>query len=119
MHMGYTVVDATDVEARGGVFRPLRGALGVTAFGINQEEWPADTDRYPEHTEEKSGQEEVYVILAGSGRMTVGGDEVELVPGRYVLVEPGTARKVWPGPDGIKLVCVGAQPGGYEPSGPQ
>ena len=116
--MGFKVVDAVDVEARGGVFRPIRRELGVTAFGINQEEWPANADGYPEHTEEASGQEEVYLVLAGGGRMTVDGEEIELVPGRYVLVSPGTPRKMWPGPDGLKLVCVGSQPGAYEQSGP-
>ena len=47
--MGYTVVDAAEVEAVNGVFRPIRRALGLTAFGINQEEWPANADGHPDH----------------------------------------------------------------------
>jgi hypothetical protein len=36
--MGYAMCDAESVEAINGVFRPIRRALGVTAFGINQED---------------------------------------------------------------------------------
>jgi hypothetical protein len=34
--MAHAVVDPNSIEARHGVFRPLREPLGVTAFGINQ-----------------------------------------------------------------------------------
>ncbi len=65
--MGYTDVDAAEVEAVNGVFRPIRRALGVTAFGINQEEWPANGDGYPDHDHSEDGQEEVFYILEGVG----------------------------------------------------
>jgi mannose-6-phosphate isomerase-like protein (cupin superfamily) len=113
--MAYSVVDTTDVEAINGVFRPIRRALGVTAFGINQEEWPAHADQYPDHDHAEDGQEEVYVILEGGGTMIVDGDEVELRPGRYVLVGPESKRKILPGENGLKVIIVGAPPGAYEP----
>ncbi len=115
--MAYTVVDAADVEPRNGVFRQMRRALGVRSFGINQFELPPNADGL-EHDESDSGQEEVYVVLSGSGRMTVEGETVELVPGRWVLVSPEATRNMHAGPDGMSWLTVGAPPGAYEPRGP-
>jgi mannose-6-phosphate isomerase-like protein (cupin superfamily) len=115
--MGYAVVDAGDVEPRNGVLRQMRRALGVTAFGINQIDLPPGADGF-EHDESSSGQEEVYVFLAGSGIMRVAGEEVPVRAGRYMLVHPDTTRKPVAGPDGLSWVVVGAAPGAYEPRGP-
>ncbi len=114
--MGYSVCDAADVEALNGVFRPIRRALGGRAFGINQEDLPPNADQYPEHDHAQDGQEEVYYCLEGGGRIVVDGEEIELRPGRYVLVSPESRRKVWAGPQGLKMIVVGAPVGrAYEP----
>jgi mannose-6-phosphate isomerase-like protein (cupin superfamily) len=114
--MGYTVCDSDELEPLHGVLRPIRRILGVSAFGINQEDWPANSQDYPEHDEATTGHEEVYYVLGGSGRIEVDGEQIDLKPGRYVFVEPGTKRKMWPGPDGLSLLCVGSPAGkGYEP----
>jgi mannose-6-phosphate isomerase-like protein (cupin superfamily) len=115
--MGYAVCDGAKVEAMNGVFRPIRRALGVSAFGINQEDWPANSEDYPAHDEAESGQEEVYYVLGGSGEIEVDGERIELKPGRYVFVEAATKRKMWPGPDGVSLLCVGSPAGAYKPQG--
>ena len=47
--MGYKMCDAAEVELMHGVFRPIRRELGLTAFGINQEEFPPNADGYPDH----------------------------------------------------------------------
>jgi mannose-6-phosphate isomerase-like protein (cupin superfamily) len=113
--MSYTMCDAGEVEAVNGVFRPIRRALGVTAFGINQEEWPAHADGHPDHDHTGDGQEEVFYVLEGSGKMVVDGEDVELKPGRYVFVEAESRRKIFAGDDGIKLIAVGSPPGAYKP----
>jgi mannose-6-phosphate isomerase-like protein (cupin superfamily) len=113
--MGYTMCDTDAVEAINGVFRPIRRALGVTAFGINQEDWPAHADGYPDHDHAEDGQQEVFYVLAGTGKMVVDGEDVELKPGRYVFVEPGSKRKMLPGDEGLRLICVGSPPGAYQP----
>ncbi|MGH3084825.1 MAG: cupin domain-containing protein [Gaiellaceae bacterium] len=113
--MGYTIVDAAEVEAVNGVFRPIRRALGLTAFGINQEEWPPNADGHPDHDHAEDGQEEVFCILEGSGKMVVDGEDVELKPGRYVWVEAESKRKIFAGDDGLKLIAVGSPPGAYKP----
>ena len=78
----YTVVDVEDVEpAMRGAFRKMRLALGTNAFGINQIELPAGATG-PEHDEEDTTHEEVYVILAGTGTLSVGGEQIALEPGR-------------------------------------
>jgi len=115
--VAHKVVDASEVETRNGVIRLIRKELGVTAFGINQFELPPGASGF-EHTEEESHQEEVYLVLGGGGTMTVDGEDVELVPGRYVYVSPDATRVLRAGPDGLTWVCVGApvhHP--YEPRG--
>jgi uncharacterized cupin superfamily protein len=109
--MSYTVVDSADVEPRNGVFRQMRRALGATAFGINQFDLPPGAEGF-EHDESSSGQEEVYVYLAGSGVLRVDGEEVPVQAGRWVLVGPGVTRKPVAGPDGLSWVAVGSVPGG-------
>ena len=94
--MGYTMCDAEDVEAMNGVFRPIRRTLGVTAFGINQEELPPNGDMYPDHDHSEDGQEEVFYVLAGAGKIVVDGEDVELKAGRYVFVEPGSKGRSSP-----------------------
>ncbi|HEU0304320.1 MAG TPA: cupin domain-containing protein [Gaiellaceae bacterium] len=113
--MGYAMCDTEDVEAINGVFRPIRRALGVTAFGINQEDWPPNADQHPDHDHAEDGQQEVFYVLAGSGRMVVDGEDVELKPGRYVYVEPGSKRRIYAGDEGLQVIAVGSPPGAYQP----
>ncbi|MFZ0388078.1 MAG: cupin domain-containing protein [Solirubrobacteraceae bacterium] len=39
--------------------------------------------------------EEVYYFVAGKGRMRLGSDESEVVPGDCVVIPPGTAHKLF------------------------
>ena len=114
--MPYAVVDGKDVEpGYGGVFKQIRRRLGVSAFGINQVDLPPGAAGR-EHDHAESGQEEVYLVLAGSGIMRVDGDEVPLEPGRYVFVSAASTRQPVAGPDGLSWVVVGAPPqDGWEP----
>ncbi|MEI8105622.1 MAG: cupin domain-containing protein [Actinomycetes bacterium] len=110
--MPHTIVHASDIEPLHGVFRPLRGALGVTAFGINELELGPDAEG-PEHDHAGDGQEEVYVIIRGSGTIRVDGEDHELKPGAYVALTPDTRRKMIAGPDGLAWIGVGCKPGSY------
>jgi mannose-6-phosphate isomerase-like protein (cupin superfamily) len=112
--MGHTVIDAADVELSFGVFRKMRQALGATGFGINQLELPPGASGR-EHDEAAGGQEEVYIVLSGSGAMRIDGEDVELVTGRWLRVDPGHTRVPVAGPDGLVLIMVGGAPGrGFE-----
>jgi quercetin dioxygenase-like cupin family protein len=106
---GYRYVDASEVEAQWGAFRKMRLALGVTALGINQLDLPPGAEGIT-HSEDDSGQQEVYVTLAGSGTMRFDDGSLELVPGRWLVVEPGTTRTPVAGPDGLTLIMAGGIP---------
>jgi uncharacterized cupin superfamily protein len=51
--------------------------------------------------------EEVYVILEGSGKMRLGGDEIEVAPMDAVRVAPGIMRAFEAGPEGLELLAFG------------
>lgn len=117
--MAYRALDASDVELTWGTFRMIRRELGGSAFGLNQIDFPPGKVG-PEHHELESGEEEVYYCISGSGTLTIDGDDVELVPGRYILVSPDSKRRPTAGPDGMSLLCVGGVPGGiYTPWNPE
>jgi mannose-6-phosphate isomerase-like protein (cupin superfamily) len=52
-------------------------------------------------------QEEAYVVVAGSGRMLVDGEVLELRKWDAVRVAPEVARAFAAGPDGLELIAVG------------
>ncbi len=117
--MGYSVAHVETIEPSGpaGAVRFVRRALGVEAFGINWFELPPNTEGH-EHDELESGQEEVNVIIAGSGRYRIDGEEVEVRVGTFLRFDPGTARVPIAGPEGMTMIAVGARRGSYEPRGP-
>jgi quercetin dioxygenase-like cupin family protein len=115
--MGYSVVDVADLEGEGpgGVVRKVRRALGAQAFGFNYFTLPPEVDGR-EHDHSANGQEEVYFVVRGSGRMTVDGDAVELRPGVFLRVDGSSTRQPTAGPDGLEFVTFGAPiEGDYEP----
>lgn len=53
-------------------------------------------------------QEEVYVVVGGSGRIRLDDEIVELKPWDAVRVAPHVVRAFEGGPEGLELVCIGA-----------
>ena len=51
--------------------------------------------------------EEIYVVLAGSGRFKIEDEIVEVVPKDVVYCGPGTMRAWESGPDGLELLAFG------------
>jgi AraC-like protein len=70
------------------------------------------------HDESTDGRnhEEFYVVLRGSARFTVDGDEFEAGPSTIVLVRPGTHRTAVASEDGTLVLAVGGPPT-FEPAG--
>jgi mannose-6-phosphate isomerase-like protein (cupin superfamily) len=60
-----------------------------------------------------SGQEEVYVVVRGSGRVKVGDEVVELAEWDAIRFDMDTMRQMEAGPDGIEYIAFGA---GTDPS---
>ena len=52
--------------------------------------------------------EEVYVVLAGWGRVKLDDDVVDLIELDAVRVAPGTARQFEAGPNGLELLIFGS-----------
>jgi mannose-6-phosphate isomerase-like protein (cupin superfamily) len=100
-----------------GFARLVRPGLEITAFGANIMNLPPDYST-TSHDESESGQQELYVALHGSGSVDIDGERLPLDDEHLVKVDPGTARVLSSGPDGLRLLCIGGVPGGvYEPPG--
>jgi len=95
----------------------MRRQLGVEAFGINWFELPPGAEG-KSHDEATSGQEEVLVVVRGSGHWRVDDDEVPVRVGSFVRIDPESMRCPVAGPDGMTFVAIGAPRGAYEPRGP-
>ncbi|HUP18540.1 MAG TPA: cupin domain-containing protein [Gemmatimonadota bacterium] len=103
-------------EREGIGFKPVGGALGVTAWGMNVLEMAPGASTYPEHDHSEDGQEEVYFVLAGDATLKCGDDERRVGTGSFVRVPPQTTRSWRPGERGVTLIAIGATPGkAYEP----
>jgi quercetin dioxygenase-like cupin family protein len=100
-------------------WRPIRRTLGIRAFGINA--YTADAPGkhvVEEHTESRLRHEEVYVVISGRARFTLGEDDVEVDAGTLVyLRDPETKRGAVALEAGTTVLAVGGRPGAaYEPS---
>jgi quercetin dioxygenase-like cupin family protein len=117
--MGYSMVHVEEIEGSGpgGAVHFVRRELGVEAFGINWFEIPPGLEGR-EHNEQESEQEEVNVIVRGSGVYRVEGEDIPVREGTFLRFDPGTTRMPIAGPEGMTMIAVGARRGSYEPRGP-
>jgi mannose-6-phosphate isomerase-like protein (cupin superfamily) len=92
-------------------FRKVRGALGVTAFGVNGVVFPPGFVGF-EHFHDT--QDELYFVHSGMARFEVDGDERVLGPGGLCHVESTTPRRVSNASDteDLVLLVIGGK-GGY------
>lgn len=92
-------------------FRALGRELGITAWGMNVLEIEAGCTGYPEHDHANDGQEEVYVVLAGSGKLVSSEGEFAMETGMLFRVGPGAKRKLLSGREGLTVLAIGGTPG--------
>ena len=96
-------------------FRAATGALELESSALSYQFVPPGY-RFPYgHTHEQ--QEEVYVVVRGSGRMKVDDEVVDLEEWDAVRVPPGTWRGYEAGPEGLELLVIGAPNLGEDPRG--
>jgi mannose-6-phosphate isomerase-like protein (cupin superfamily) len=108
----YAVKRIDEMEAvYRGAFKKARAELGVTSFGIQVIDMPPNADRHPEHDHSEDGQEEVYLALRGTGEIEIEGERHPLDPDTMVRVSAGTKRKLYAGPEGIRVLALGGKPG--------
>jgi mannose-6-phosphate isomerase-like protein (cupin superfamily) len=94
-------------------FRAATKPLELERCALTHQRVPPDC-RFPfGHTHET--QEEVYVVVRGSGRMKLDDAIVELGQWDAVRVPPGTWRGYEAGPEGLELLVVGAPNLGEDP----
>src|SRR5690242_7568746 len=105
-------------------WKPLRHHLGVGAFGVNAWVAAAAGDQAVEPHDEKpsdggaAGHEELYVVVRGGARFTVGGDEFDAPAGTLVFIsDPALHRAAVATADDTLVLSVGAARGvAFEPS---
>jgi tetratricopeptide (TPR) repeat protein len=124
--MGHSVLHLDDVDrialSGEGLWRPIRRALGVTAFGINA--YTADQvggpliERHDETSPGAGGHEELYLVMSGRARFEVGGEEVDAPAGTLLLVQPGTERAASAAEPETTLLVIGGKPGSMLPVSP-
>ena len=96
----------------GFVWRPVRRRFGINAFGTNAYTPGASGQVVEEHTEQTLGHEEIYLVLRGRVRFTVGDDEHELGPGQLIFVrDPSLRRGAVALSDDAAVLAVGGKPG--------
>jgi mannose-6-phosphate isomerase-like protein (cupin superfamily) len=112
---GYAVANI-DALGHGGGFRKIRGALGVTALGINAIVMPAEfAGRRHYHYE----QEETYFVHQGHAELEFGDGSVHrLGPGGVARIDAATVRRIRNVGDGdLVYLAVGGKDGYVENDG--
>jgi quercetin dioxygenase-like cupin family protein len=107
--MGYAF-GSLDELGDGPGFRKVRGALGVTAFGVNGIVQPPGFEGFWHYHET---QDELYFVHRGTARVEVEGEVREIGEGGLFHCESTTPRKVSNASDTDDLVLfvVGAKDG--------
>ena len=102
-------------RAFGGALARVRAELGITSFGVQVVDLPPNSGQLaPEHDHRHDGQEELYLLLSGSGEVVVPDGVVALDSETFVRLGPAVRRRLRSGPEGARVLMVGAVPGrGY------
>ncbi len=124
--MSHSVLHLDDVDriALGGegLWRPLRRALGVTAFGINaytaEESGSPLIERHDETSFGAGRHEELYLVMSGRARFEVAAEEVDAPAGTLLLVQPGTERAATAAEPDTTVLVIGGRPGSMLPVSP-
>jgi uncharacterized cupin superfamily protein len=85
--------------------RSASGALGTERVGISLQRVKPSRHHAFGHRHEED--EEVYVILSGSGTVRLDDEVIEVGEMDAVRVAPGVTRGFEAGPDGLELIAFG------------
>jgi quercetin dioxygenase-like cupin family protein len=91
---------APEIEGRFG-----RTALGSRDIGVSHFRYAPGFRNQAGHRHRE--QEEAYVVVAGSGRVLVDGEVLELKQWDTLRVAPEVVRAFEAGPDGLDVIAIG------------
>ena len=107
----YAKVNLLELEDSVGDRAPeIEGRFGRTPLGsrdIGVSHWRYVPGFRSEVAHRHREQEEVYVVVAGSGRMLLDGEVVELQHWDTVRVAPEVVRAFAAGPEGLEVIAIG------------
>ena len=114
------LADLPTAEIGDHIWHPVRRALGATGFGVGAYSAERAGDvLVGAHDEKGSGSnrhEELYVVLAGRALFEIDGEELELGPEEFLLVEPEARRGARAVVDGTSVLVIGGAPGAVMPA---
>ena len=90
--------------------RFARKAMGLDQFGFSYQKFGPSWRQPFGHVH--SGQEEVYLVLSGGGRIKIDDEIVDLVQWDAVRVPGGVTRQLESGADGLEIIAIGGNPTG-------
>jgi mannose-6-phosphate isomerase-like protein (cupin superfamily) len=118
---GYTVKNLRDVEdvaAHGGFSETQEARFALRDLGVEQTGVSLHLVRPGKRqafAHRHHDAEEVYVVLAGGGRVKLDGDVVDIGPMDAIRVAPETTRAFEAGPEGLEFLAFGPRrPGDAE-----
>jgi quinol monooxygenase YgiN/mannose-6-phosphate isomerase-like protein (cupin superfamily) len=115
---GFAVVNLEEVEdmaprfglGETGEARFARGPLGAVGVGVSLQRLRPGVRQPFGHRHHRD--EEVYVILAGSGRVAVDAQVREVGRHDVIRIAPGSSRAFEAGPDGLDILAMGTHHAG-------
>jgi hypothetical protein len=102
-------------------FRPIRKAMGVSAFGINAYTANAGELVIEPHNELGTGSgkhEELYVVVSGEAEFELDGETVPAPVGTIVFAAPEQHRVAKALADDTSVLVIGGKPGAAGPPSP-
>lgn len=105
----FTKVNLKEIEAGGSEqveARFARSQLGSEHLGVSHFRYAAGHRNTMGHRHRE--QEEVYVVVEGSGRIKLDGEIVELEKWDIVRVAPSTVRAFEAGAEGLEVLAIGS-----------
>jgi mannose-6-phosphate isomerase-like protein (cupin superfamily) len=109
----YTVKNLKEVENSAEKFGMPEGMEARFAYGaLEAEQTGISFQRLGPSMEQpfahRHGEvEEIYIVLSGSGRLKLDGDDVDVKQWDAIRIAPQATRSVASGPDGIEYLAVG------------
>lgn len=113
---GYEVLSIDDLErlptsAGTQILRPLRRRLGFQPFGLNVWVGAREGDHVIEPHREQDGPEELYLVLRGTARFTLGDGSFDAPVGTLVHAPPDTFREATAAEPETTVLAMGAETG--------